>query len=95
MIDIVDAKRRSEMMAGIEGRDTAPERKACSIAHAMGLRFRLYRKELNALKLPVPPFNEQRSFAIVAERAQQLALRAQRRLGIAASLSSTMMYPAR
>ena len=46
MTDIVDTKRRSEMMAGIKGRDTAPERKVRSIAHRMGLRFRLYRKDL-------------------------------------------------
>ena len=46
MTDIVDTKRRSEMMARIKGRDTAPERKVRSIAHRMGLRFRLHRKDL-------------------------------------------------
>ena len=34
------------MMAGIRGRDTAPERAVRRIAHRMGLRFRLHRKDL-------------------------------------------------
>ena len=46
MTDIVDSKRRSELMAGIKGRDTAPERRVRRIAHRMGLRFRLHRKDL-------------------------------------------------
>ena len=46
MTDIVDSKRRSELMAGIRGRDTAPELAVRRIAHSMGLRFRLYRKDL-------------------------------------------------
>ena len=46
MTDIVNSKRRSELMAGIKGRDTAPERKVRRIAHRMGLRFRLHRKDL-------------------------------------------------
>ena len=46
MTDIVDRRRRSEMMAGIRGRDSAPERAVRRIAHRMGLRFRLYRKDL-------------------------------------------------
>ena len=46
MTDIVDSKRRSEMMAGIRGRDTAPELAVRRIAHRMGLRFRLQRKDL-------------------------------------------------
>ena len=46
MTDIVDSKRRSELMAGIRGRDTAPERAVRRIAHRMGLRFRLHRKDL-------------------------------------------------
>ena len=46
MIDIVDSKRRSELMAGIRGRDTAPELAVRSIAHGIGLRFRLHRKDL-------------------------------------------------
>ena len=44
--DIVDKRRRSELMAGIRGRDTAPERAVRRVAHRMGLRFRLHRKDL-------------------------------------------------
>ena len=46
MIDIVDNKRRSEIMARIRSRDTAPELAVRRIAHRMGLRFRLHRKDL-------------------------------------------------
>lgn len=46
MADIVDSKRRSELMAGIRSRDTAPELAVRRIAHRMGLRFRLHRKAL-------------------------------------------------
>lgn len=46
MTDIVDPKRRSEMMAGIRSQNTAPELAVRRIAHRMGLRFRLHRKGL-------------------------------------------------
>ena len=46
MTDIMDTKRRSELMAGIRGRDTAPELAVRRIAHRMGLRFRVHRKDL-------------------------------------------------
>ena len=46
MADIVDARRRSELMAGIRGRDTQPEIAVRRVAHRMGLRFRLHRKHL-------------------------------------------------
>ncbi len=46
MTDIVDSGRRSELMAGIRGRDTAPELAVRRMAHRMGLRFRLHRKGL-------------------------------------------------
>ena len=46
MTDIVDSKRRSALMARIRGRDTAPELAVRRIAHRMGLRFRLHRKDL-------------------------------------------------
>ena len=46
MTDIVDSKRRSELMANIRGRDTTPELAVRRIAHRMGLRFRLYRNDL-------------------------------------------------
>ncbi|MXW44844.1 MAG: hypothetical protein F4109_01195 [Gammaproteobacteria bacterium] len=45
MTDIVDTKTRSKMMASIRGRDTAPELIVRCIAHRMGLRFCLQRKE--------------------------------------------------
>ena len=46
MTDIVDSQRRSELMANIRGRDTAPELAVRRIAHRMGLRFRLHRNDL-------------------------------------------------
>lgn len=46
MTDIVAPRRRSELMAGIRARDTAPELSVRRIAHRMGLRFRLHRKDL-------------------------------------------------
>lgn len=46
MTDIVNKRRRSELMAGIRGQDTAPELAVRRVAHRMGLRFRLHRKNL-------------------------------------------------
>ena len=46
MTDIMDSQRRSAMMARIRGRNTAPELAVRRIAHRMGLRFRLHRKDL-------------------------------------------------
>ena len=46
MTDIMNSKRRSELMAGIRSRDTAPELAVRRIAHRMGLRFRLHRSDL-------------------------------------------------
>ena len=46
MTDIVDSQRRSELMASVRGRDTAPELAVRRIAHRMGLRFRLHRNDL-------------------------------------------------
>ena len=46
LADIVDNQRRSELMAGIRGSDTAPELAVRRIAHRLGLRFRLHRKDL-------------------------------------------------
>lgn len=45
-MDIVDKTRRSEMMAGIKGKDTAPEMRVRRAAHALGYRFRLHRRDL-------------------------------------------------
>ena len=46
MTDIVDSQRRSQLMAGIRGRNTTPELAVRRIAHRMGLRFRLHRRDL-------------------------------------------------
>ena len=45
-MDIVSKTRRSEIMARIQGRDTAPEMMVRRTAHRLGFRFRLYRKDL-------------------------------------------------
>ena len=46
MSDPLNRKQRSELMARIGGRDTAPEMAVRRIAHRMGLRFRIHRKDL-------------------------------------------------
>ncbi|MGO4410277.1 MULTISPECIES: very short patch repair endonuclease [unclassified Brevundimonas] len=46
MIDTVDPVRRSAMMAKVRGKNTAPELRVRRVAHGMGLRFRLHRKDL-------------------------------------------------
>ena len=46
MTDIVDSERRSENMSKIKGRDTAPELAVRRIAHDLGFRFRLHRKDI-------------------------------------------------
>lgn len=46
MADIVDSQRRSELMAGIKGKNTKPELIVRTMAHKLGLRFRLHRKDL-------------------------------------------------
>ena len=45
-MDTVSREKRSEMMRAVKGKDTTPERIVRSAAHALGLRFRLHRKEL-------------------------------------------------
>ncbi|MGB3747787.1 MAG: DNA mismatch endonuclease Vsr [Rhodanobacter sp.] len=45
-MDIVSKQRRSEMMSRVRGKDTRPEMAVRRAAHAMGLRFRLHRKDL-------------------------------------------------
>lgn len=45
-MDIVTPAKRSKMMSGIRGKNTKPELVVRSIAHRMGLRFRLHRREL-------------------------------------------------
>lgn len=46
MTDIVSAATRSEMMSRIKGRDTKPELIVRRIAHGLGFRFRLHRRDL-------------------------------------------------
>lgn len=46
MTDIVDSRKRSEMMSRIRSRDTKPELVVRRIAHRLGYRFRLHRKDL-------------------------------------------------
>lgn len=45
-MDIVDTARRSEMMARIGPRNTAPEMAVRRAAHRLGYRFRVHRKDL-------------------------------------------------
>jgi len=45
-MDHLDAQRRSANMAKVRGTDTRPELTVRRLAHRMGLRFRLYRKDL-------------------------------------------------
>jgi DNA mismatch endonuclease (patch repair protein) len=45
-MDIVSAKKRSEMMSGIKGRNTRPEMLVRSYLHAKGFRFRLHLRDL-------------------------------------------------
>lgn len=46
MVDKLDPARRSANMARVRGKDTGPELRVRRIAHRMGLRFRLHRKDL-------------------------------------------------
>jgi DNA mismatch endonuclease, patch repair protein len=45
-MDIVSPAKRSQMMSGIRGKNTRPELVVRSVAHRLGLRFRLHRREL-------------------------------------------------
>ncbi len=46
MVDRVTAEKRSQIMRAVKPRDTGPEMIVRRAAHRMGLRFRLYGKEL-------------------------------------------------
>lgn len=46
MTDVVDKETRSRMMAGIRGKDTAPELALRYALHRAGLRFRLHARKL-------------------------------------------------
>lgn len=45
-MDIVDPATRSRMMSSIRGKDTRPELVVRRLAHALGYRFRLHRRDL-------------------------------------------------
>jgi len=45
-MDRIDPLRRSANMARVRGKDTGPEMRVRRIAHRMGLRFRLHRRDL-------------------------------------------------
>ncbi|MEZ5716543.1 MAG: very short patch repair endonuclease [Paracoccaceae bacterium] len=46
MVDIVDARTRSQMMSNIRGKDTKPELTLRRALHARGFRFRLHVKDV-------------------------------------------------
>lgn len=46
LTDIVSPKKRSEMMAGIRGKNTKPEMRVRKALFAVGYRYRLHRKDL-------------------------------------------------
>jgi DNA mismatch endonuclease (patch repair protein) len=45
-MDKIDPQRRSANMARIRGKDTGPEMRVRRVAHRMGLRFRLHRRDM-------------------------------------------------
>lgn len=45
-MDTIGPAERSAVMSKVRSRDTKPERRVRAAAHAMGLRFRLYRRDL-------------------------------------------------
>jgi DNA mismatch endonuclease (patch repair protein) len=45
-MDKIAPERRSANMAKVRGKDTGPEMRVRRLAHRMGLRFRLHRKDL-------------------------------------------------
>ena len=46
MVDTVTPKRRSEIMSNIQAKDMKPEMRVRRLAHSMGYRYRLHRKDL-------------------------------------------------
>lgn len=46
MPDTMTPQERSERMSRVRGKDTRPERAVRSVAHGMGYRYRLHRKDL-------------------------------------------------
>jgi len=46
VVDVVSSEKRSQMMAGITGKNTKPEILVRKILHRIGYRFRLHKKDL-------------------------------------------------
>jgi DNA mismatch endonuclease, patch repair protein len=46
MVDHISPERRSWLMSRVRGKHTTPEMRVRKAAHALGLRFRLHRKDL-------------------------------------------------
>ncbi|RYG87552.1 MAG: DNA mismatch endonuclease Vsr [Alphaproteobacteria bacterium] len=46
MVDRLTPERRSWLMSRVKSKNTSPEMRARRLAHAIGLRFRLHRREL-------------------------------------------------
>ncbi len=46
MVDHISPERRSWLMSRVKGKNTSPEIRVRRLAHGMGLRFRLHRKDL-------------------------------------------------
>lgn len=46
MVDHISPERRSWLMSRVRSKHTSPEMRVRSIAHALGLRFRLHRRDL-------------------------------------------------
>lgn len=44
--DVFTPEKRSAVMAAVKGKDTKPEMRVRRLAHALGYRFRLHRKDL-------------------------------------------------
>lgn len=46
MADHISSARRSQNMRAVKGKNTSPEKRVRSVAHSLGLRFRLHRSDL-------------------------------------------------
>jgi len=46
LVDRLSPERRSWLMSRVKGKNTSPEMRVRKAAHALGLRFRLHRKDL-------------------------------------------------
>ena len=46
MADRISATKRSKIMRAIKSKNTSPEKRVRSVAHRLGLRFRLHRSDL-------------------------------------------------